>query len=465
MVLPFDNLSPDPGDAYFSDGLTEEIITNLSYLRSLRVISRSTAMVLKGSRKDVRTIGRELNVRYVLEGSVRKVGEGLRVTAQLIDTRTDEHLWVDRLDGTMADVFAVQERIARSIVDALEVEVSPREEWRITRKPITDPHVYDTWLRAIHACHTLTAPAVDRAMRLVEGALETVGPNSLLYGTLGYLQWALYDMGIQHEEAVLDRGEEHAKKALELDPSLPQGWFAKGLIRYKRGDMGGWIRDGRRAADLGGHGEVFSFLAFSLGEVGWMEEAQRYADEGLSRDPLDFPPQFMAASVDLFVGDTGSAFRRLRKARDRFAPGEPFSGWWLCQMAAYDGREAEARAVAREVTGLDGGLFSDLCRLQEHALEGDHEGVLETLASSNLREVASTDEYFPICLANNLTLVGEEDEALDWIGRAIKWGFTNHVFLSEHDRLLVPLRDSRRFVSLMELAHRRQEEILDEVRA
>lgn len=103
VVLPFDNFSPDPGDAYFSDGLTEEIITNLASLRSLRVISRNTAMVLKGCRKDVRTIGRELDVEYVLEGSVRKAGDELRIVAQLIDARSDEHLWVERQKGTMGD--------------------------------------------------------------------------------------------------------------------------------------------------------------------------------------------------------------------------------------------------------------------------------------------------------------------------------------------------------------------------
>jgi len=121
VVLPFDNMSPDPADAYFSDGLTEEIITHLSYLRSLRVISRNSAMVLKGTEKDTRTIGEELDVQYVLEGSVRKAGNDLRITAQLIDAGKDEHLWAETYDGTMEDVFLIQERTARSIVDALRL--------------------------------------------------------------------------------------------------------------------------------------------------------------------------------------------------------------------------------------------------------------------------------------------------------------------------------------------------------
>ena len=115
VVLPFDNMSPDPGDAYFSDGLTEEIITQLSYLRSLRVISRSSAMVLKETQKDVRTIGRELDVGYVLEGSVRKAGKDLRITAQLIDASADEYLWTQSYDRELRDVFDIQSEIALSV--------------------------------------------------------------------------------------------------------------------------------------------------------------------------------------------------------------------------------------------------------------------------------------------------------------------------------------------------------------
>ena len=148
VVLPFDNMSPDPGDAYFADGLTEEIITNLSYLRSLRVISRSSAMALKGTHKDLRTIGRELEVQYVLEGSVRKAGDDLRITAQLIDASLDAHLWAERYDGVLDDVFAVQETVSRSIVNALHLELSPAEEQRVSSRPAADPRSYDTLVLA-----------------------------------------------------------------------------------------------------------------------------------------------------------------------------------------------------------------------------------------------------------------------------------------------------------------------------
>ncbi len=148
VVLPFDNMSPDPGDAYFADGLTEEIITNLSHIHSLRVISRSSAMALKGTQKDVRTIGRELEVQFVLEGSVRKSADDLRITAQLIDAKTDEHLWAERYDGQLEDVFGVQEDVARSIVDSLQLQLEPDEARRLSEHPIQDLRAYEYFLKA-----------------------------------------------------------------------------------------------------------------------------------------------------------------------------------------------------------------------------------------------------------------------------------------------------------------------------
>jgi len=118
VVLPFENLSPDPENAFFADGLTEELIADLSKVRALRVISRTSAMLLKDSKKDVPTIARELGVRFVLEGSVRRAGSSLRITAQLIDAANDAHLWAEKYGGTLDDVFAIQEKVSGSIVDA-----------------------------------------------------------------------------------------------------------------------------------------------------------------------------------------------------------------------------------------------------------------------------------------------------------------------------------------------------------
>ena len=136
-VLPFANLSPDPDQEWFCDGLTEEIITAVSKARGLRVISRNSVMTLKGARKTTREIGALLDVGHVLEGSVRKAGQSLRITAQLIDVTTDGHLWAERYGGTLDDVFDIQEKVARAIAEALQVRLSPEEDRRIGERPIT----------------------------------------------------------------------------------------------------------------------------------------------------------------------------------------------------------------------------------------------------------------------------------------------------------------------------------------
>jgi len=131
VVLPFENLSPDPDQEYFSDGLTEEVISDLSAVRSLRVISRSSAMTFKGTKKKIAEIAREVNVQYVLEGSVRKAGNSLRITAQLIDAQNDAHIWAEKYSGTLDDVFDIQEKVSRSIVETLKVVLTSEEKQKI----------------------------------------------------------------------------------------------------------------------------------------------------------------------------------------------------------------------------------------------------------------------------------------------------------------------------------------------
>ncbi len=148
IVLPFENISPDPDQEYFSDGLTEEIITDLSHIRDLLVISRSSGMTFKGTKKKIGEIVGDVNVRYVLEESVRKAGNNLRITAQLIDAMTDTHLWAEKYGGTLDDVFDIQEKVSQSIVDALRIKISPEVKEKIHERPIDNVFACDCYKRA-----------------------------------------------------------------------------------------------------------------------------------------------------------------------------------------------------------------------------------------------------------------------------------------------------------------------------
>ena len=148
VVLPFANLSPDPDTEHLADGFTEEAISDLSALRSLKVISRTSAMRLKGADQDATTIAGDLGVRYVVEGSVRRSGDTLRVTARLVDAETDVQLWTDRYTGVTSEIFSIQEQVARGIVDALSVRLTPQEDQALAVRDVTDPRAYESCLRA-----------------------------------------------------------------------------------------------------------------------------------------------------------------------------------------------------------------------------------------------------------------------------------------------------------------------------
>jgi TolB-like protein len=459
VVLPFSNLSTDREDAYFSDGLTEEIITNLAYLRSLRVISRSTAMVLKDAGKDVRTIGRELDVKYVLEGSVRKAGDKLRVTAQLIDARTDEHLWAERHDGTMGDVFEVQERIAKRVAAALRLKLTPIESRRLEERAIDDPKAYDMWVLAMHEGRKFTSAGIERGIQLANEALGIVGDNARLHASLGFLYWGAYDFGVRHEDGTLELAEQAATRALALDPTLPLALHARALVRYKKGDSIGFITHARAAAELGGDSDVLGMLGFVLAEAGRQDEGRRYTDEALEADPLSFLPWFFRSAVDLLDGQPRAALERIRAARNRLAANEPFAGWWVAQMAAYSGEEREAQYEFEKVASMDAGLWTEFSELFRRALANDRTGVIDYLTSSQASTVAQTDEYYPVFLANVLCRIGEHDRALEWLARAVNWGFTNDTFLAEGNRFLEPLWKDERFRNLLALARQKQKAI------
>ena len=219
VVLPFGNLSPDPENEFFADGLTEEVIADLSGISALRVISRTSAMRFKGTDKNLRTIARELNVRYVLEGSVRRAGSSLRVTAQLVDADTDSHVWAEKYSGSIDDVFAIQEEISRKIVKALRVQLTDTESRKVAERPIDNPAAYDCYLQAHHEMLRFTPDSLDRAQKLVDAGLAIIGENPLLLATRGMVSWYFVNFSIRPDERYLDEATSCAARALAQDPN------------------------------------------------------------------------------------------------------------------------------------------------------------------------------------------------------------------------------------------------------
>ncbi len=181
-VLPFQNMSGDPQQEYFADGMVEDIITALSRFKSLFVIARNSSFIYKGKAVNIRQVGRELGVRYVLEGSVRNAGGKVRITGQLIDSETEAHLWADRFDGSMADVFELQDDVTRKVVEAIAPRVEQAEIARVKRRPPGNPHAYDCYLRGLACLSPVTIESLAQALRLFTEASVLDPAFSPAYG-------------------------------------------------------------------------------------------------------------------------------------------------------------------------------------------------------------------------------------------------------------------------------------------
>ncbi len=455
VVLPFENLSPDPENAFFADGLTEELIADLSKVRTLRVISRTSAMLLKGSKKDVPTIARELNVRHVLEGSVRRAGNSLRITAQLIDAAHDAHLWAEKYSGTLDDVFAIQEKVSAAIVQALQVTLTASERDQLAGRMIPDVKAFDLYLRARQETQRLSEAALDHAAQLVGQALDRVGPNSLLYALLAQIEFYYHDQGIHPDEETMRRAESWASKALDLDPECPGAFRARGVIVARRGDMAHAIQDLQRAHALEANGETLGYLVWACAEVGRMAEARQYAAAAVTLDPLLWFTRWSQAWVALFDGDCEVALERFQEAMS-IGGGEPVQVLFVAIASAYAGHMEEARELFGQVADAKGSGISTIAGVLQALFRQDAEAAARLLSDQAVRHLGKLDKEFSWWLAAGCSYAGLIDEALFWLAGAIDLGFVNHHFISTIDPFLAGLRGDPRFAALLERARGKQ---------
>ncbi|MFT4522509.1 MAG: adenylate cyclase [Bacteroidia bacterium] len=232
-VLPFDNMSPDRETDYFSDGLTEELIMHLSRIKELQVVSRTTIMQYKNVQMDMRTLGDELNARYVLEGSVRRHRDDLRITAQLIDVQTDSHLWAETYKGNMADVFDIQESVAKQIVTAMRLTLTPDEEVALVKRSTENTKAFDLNLRAREFLFRSAKSYLLSAVDLFQEAIKLDPNYASAYAGLGEAYAIIY---VWHDkkDVWLEKAMDASLKALMYDSSSSEGYSALGLIYYSK---------------------------------------------------------------------------------------------------------------------------------------------------------------------------------------------------------------------------------------
>ena len=463
VVLPFANLSPDPDNAYFADGLMEEVIADLSRVRALTVISRTSSVKLKQTDWDLRRVGRELNVRYALEGSVRRAGDMLRITAQLIDVETDAHLWAEKYSGTVEDVFDLQERLSRQIVEALRITLSPPEDREIAERPIADVRGFEYYQRARQEYYRYTAEGMVAARALAEHGLAVVGPNEALYGILGTVYAWSPTFLVGDEEATLREAESCARRAFELNPDSAQGLSIMGQVAYRRGQAGEAVRLLSRACaaepnnpdamhQLGG--------AYLLGgRIGPMREVLTRLVE---RDPLTPSNHCLLGLSYSLGGDASGALPAHRRAVEL----DPRSTICrVCYAVALTAAGHESQA-AGEFEWLEGQPSDNhLARVAlrfRRGLMGDRAAVLSPPGAAE-RAMAESDEYWAYLMAGAYAQVGEAEQALSWLEHAVAVrGWIDYVYFTRHDRFLEGLRPTRRFQELMALAQQRYARFTDD---
>lgn len=447
VVLPFVNRSTDPGNEYFSDGLTEEVITDLASIEALRVISRNSAMSLKGTTRDTPSIARELNVTHVVSGSVRMAGEALRVTVELVDASSDAPIWSEKYSGTIADVFGIQEEIARKIVAALKVKLTPSEERQAAERPIGDVVAWDAYLRARREMYDWTPESSRRAHHLVEEALAVVGDVPLLLATKGQLHWNEVNTNVVAAEEGLSRAGDFVARALALDPDLALAIYVRGLVAGSRGRLEDALPDLYRAQTLSPNDANMLAEVIRFSNVAGLRHHGGFVDRLRSIDPLTHVTFLCASSYHWVNGSWAESAAAGRRAIE-LAPApsmlHAIAGWQIATAGFRDEAlsimRGAARACARTALGPWTAFLS-------HALAGEREPALE---QGLALEGAVSNEFAARMVAEAFALLDRDDDALRWLETATRLGFVNHPALTEHAPFLAGLRERPGFRELMD---------------
>jgi serine/threonine protein kinase/Flp pilus assembly protein TadD len=419
-VLPFTNMSADAENEYFTDGMAEEIINALSKIQSLRVASRTASFAFKGKNEDIAEIGRKLKVSTFLEGSVRKMGNRLRITAQLVNVADGYHLWSERYDREMEDIFAIQDEISQAIVVALRVILSEGEKKQIEKARAVNVQAYDYYLRGRQYFHQLRRKSLEYAKQMFNKAIEIDPEYARAHAGVADCYSLLYTY-FDAREFNLRQADKASSRALELEPELAEAHVAKGL-------------------------------AVSLSKR--FDEAEHEFETAMSLDPKLFQASYWFARARLSQGAYEEAVKLFERAA-ALRPEDYETPHFLAQALMSLGRTDEAQAVYRRQLKL-------LDQHLELNPEDPRACILGAAAYANLHitdraiELAeramAVDPEDPMLLYNvacTYAQLGKTEESLVALERAVEkgWGDKNWI---EHDADLDPIRDDPRFRAIVE---------------
>jgi Flp pilus assembly protein TadD len=410
-------------------------------------------MSLKGTRKSAREIGRELGVRYVLEGSVRKAGINLRITAQLIDAATDTNRWAEKYSGVLDDVFDLQERVSREIVRALDVTLSTAEDRSLARRSIADATAYDCYLRARHELARASADSLDRATALLNRGIEIVGENSLLRATLLYVDVLRIRTAGHIDATVLDAVGEQARDILHREPDSGSALLVLGMVDFERGRLQKASASMRSALSVDPHDvDAAIWLGIIYLYAGQMEAARATFDRLRGQDPLSPFPLGLSSVAEWMDGNFASGLPAMAKCLE-LSPESTIWRWHWGYLLALAGRLGEASEQAEHLQRTDPeNPYSRHLLALTRAVRGDTTGAREAIAPCDNDNL---DPHMTFHVAECYALIREDSRAIELMLRAVQRGFYPHAFIARYNPFIDRLRADPRFEQIARESERR----------
>jgi serine/threonine protein kinase/tetratricopeptide (TPR) repeat protein len=418
-VLPFVNLSADPDNEYFADGITEDVIARLSKIRTLRVISRASVMPFKKREHSLKAIAAQLDTTTLLDGSVRRVGDRVRVVAQLIDADTDRYLWSETYDRELTDIFGIQTDVALHIADALQAELSTDEQRRIRREPTADLHAYQLYLQGRRWLVTYTPQGMQHAIDYFGRAIARDPNYALAYASLAaaYAESAeLGEDGSISHETVKPRAREAIEQALRLDPGLGEAHCAAAYMKALWDfDWTGAEREFRRALELApSSADTYDLYGRMCSGLGRHDEALALQHRAQQLDPLAH--RMDVATTLLRAGryaETAQGALRALEVDPKHDRAHATLGWAYLKM----GRASDGLAELEEAVALTPQATQWRAQLGAAYAEAGHPDKARTILAQ-LEARAQTGYVSPYHLAFVYTALGEFDRALDLLEAA-----------------------------------------------
>jgi TolB-like protein/thioredoxin-like negative regulator of GroEL len=445
LVAPIDDQNIEADSSYVADGLTEEIIIELSKHPSFRVISYASAMRLKD--KVLQNAARELDVDYILEGSIRRNGDMLRVTLQLRNVDASEAQWSERYSGTLAELFDMHDQVAAAVTAQLTQHTASPTSAR--KEKLEDSQAVESYLRARYEMYKFSREGLQQAEQHLSNGLVVVGPNIRLLATLGHVYARYSEIGLDPEGQLLEKAAGCATAVFDLDPDSPLGYALLGHVQFHSGAL----RSAReplersvaaRATDPDTH----LMLGYLYALIGRNQQASDLFAEALTIDPLTPINHCMPGFVALMEGRNTDALSHYRQFF-RMDPYNAFALWSLAYVLLRNGEIGEASNVVDELRlNHPNSIMTSLADAILSGIRGNRDACRNAL-TSELRQAARYSELFSREITHCLALIGDIDDALDWFANTIRIGNINYPFWAEHNDWVDSMRRTRRFRTIL----------------